>query len=72
MIESYTKAVKMNHVFHLGDETVMDRNTMDGVLEADETQSAGHIRMNYDSNGLQSEIDGWYTDGNLYNTYNGV
>lgn len=47
---------------------------LDGMLAAAHVSENpdAHLLLNINANGLESKMEGWYTGGRLYNTYNSV
>jgi hypothetical protein len=70
---SWTAAVKSSYTMGYSDDST-DLYTMDGTIEAQDTDgnARAHTTQHIKSNGLNSELEGWYYDGRLYNTYNNV
>lgn len=67
--DTWTAAVNSMYKMKFSDDTY-DVYTMDGVLE--KGSEVSHLTENFDSNGMNSTIDGYYYDGRLYNNYNNV
>lgn len=67
--ENFTAAARIAYDMKY-EEDILDRYSMDEVLEMQE--DTAHIRQNIDGNGVYSSIEGYYFDGKLYNTYNGI
>ena len=66
--KTYSVGVISKYIFQYGEEK---RNafSMDGVLESSDNI---HLEQNINSNGLVSNIEGYYYGGKLYSTYNGI
>ena len=46
---------------------------MTGLIEVDETEEKAHLSQTFLADGIEtSELSGWYDDGKLYITFNGV
>lgn len=70
--ESMTLTVTCSYDMYYSDDT-MSAYDMDEVLQIENGDSpAAHLVQNIDSNGLRQTFDGYYYDGRLYNTYNGI
>lgn len=67
--DSYSAAVNSTYTMSYSDDT-KDMFIMDGVLEYNDGKA--HITQNIESNGGNFSIEGYYYDGNLYNTYNNI
>lgn len=70
--DSYTAAVVLDHTFSFVGTDVTEEYHMDGVLQAVPGTETAHISENVDSTGIVSRLEGWYEDGRLYSSYNGV
>ncbi len=66
---SYTDTFRCTYELRYSDGT-MQSFDLDGVLEVEEDRA--HYTQNIYGNGASSVLEGWYYDGRLYNTYNGV
>ena len=66
---NYTAGVKRSYDMHYEDGSVTAYD-LDGVIEDDGEQI--HLTQHINADGLQAEVEGWYDDGRLYMTYNGV
>ena len=67
--DNYTAGVKRSYDMHFEDGSVTSYD-LDGVIEDDGEQI--HLTQHINSDGMQAEVEGWYDDGRLYMTYNGV
>ncbi len=67
--ENYTAGVKRSYDMHFEDGSITTYD-LDGVIEDDGEQI--HLTQHINSDGLRAEAEGWYDDGRLYMTYNGV
>lgn len=66
---SYTESFQCTYEMAYSDNTKQTFD-LDGVLEVDGEKA--HYTQNIYGNGAASVLEGWYYDGRLYNTYNGV
>lgn len=66
---SWSVGVRESYTMKYSDDSVGSYD-IDGTLEY--TDSASHASQNINANGLESTLEGWYTGGRLYNSYNGV
>lgn len=72
--DSYAAAVNNTYKMAYSDDT-SEIFTMDGTLEATGVTSGSvtaHSTQHISSKGTESDLDGWYYGGRLYNTYNNV
>ncbi len=71
--DSWTAGVSLNYRMEYSNGS-LGVYQMDGVIEMqDENADAkAHVAQNIYADGLSSEIEGYYTEGRLYNTYNTV
>ncbi len=71
--DSWTVSVQRSEEFEFEDGT-MQTFDLDGMLAAAHVSENpdAHLLLNINSNGLESKMEGWYTGGRLYNTYNSV
>ncbi|MCR5230166.1 MAG: hypothetical protein K6D03_08565 [Solobacterium sp.] len=71
--DSWTAGVSLNYRMEFSDGS-LGIYQMDGVLEMQDesTDAKAHVTQNIYSDGPASEIEGYYTGGRLYNTYNTV
>ncbi|MGN1389003.1 MAG: hypothetical protein ACI4WR_05100, partial [Bulleidia sp.] len=69
--DSWTVSVQRSEEFDFEDGT-MQTFDLDGLLAAAHVSENpdAHLLLNINSNGLESKMEGWYTGGRLYNTYN--
>lgn len=73
--DSVTTAFSRSYTMDYGEDQVSSIYDMDGVVEEAGLQGdspRGHLHQYIHSGGIESELEGWYLDGRLYNTYNGV
>lgn len=72
--DSYAAAVNSTYKMAYSDNT-SQIFTMDGTLEASGISSknvTAHMTQHISSKGTDSDLNGWYYGGRLYNTYNNV
>lgn len=70
--DSLTLTVTCSYDMYYSDDT-MSAYDMDEVLQMENGENpTAHLVQNIDSNGLRQTFDGYYYDGRLYNTYNGI
>lgn len=71
--DSWTVSVQRSEEFDFEDGT-MQTFDLDGMLAAASVSDNpdAHLLLNINANGLESKMEGWYTGGRLYNTYNSV
>lgn len=72
--DNWTAGVTLTYEMQFGDHEGSAYYDMDGTIAmVDENSDArAHVRQNIHSDGMESQIDGYYENGRLYNTYNGV
>jgi len=67
--ESFSAGLKRSYDMNY-DSGSISTYDMDGVYE--QNHELIHLNQHMNADGLQSETEGWYEDGRLYMTYNGV
>lgn len=72
--DSYTAGVKCSYEMSYSDSSTTSYS-LDGVLETQDANSdspVAHLTQHISSDGMESDIEGYYYGGRLYNTYNTV
>ncbi len=71
--DAWTAAVSSRYTFSYEDESSAIYE-MDGTLDAQDADGnvSGRLKEHINGNGMASSMDGYYYDGRLYNTYNGI
>ncbi len=73
--QSVTAAFRRSYTMDYGENQVSGIYDLDGVMQETDLHSEkkqGHLKQYIHSGGIESSLDGYYTDGRLYNTYNQV
>ena len=72
--QSVTAAFRRSYTMDYGEDQVSGIYDLDGVMQETNlnAEAEGHLRQYIHSGGIESSLDGYYTDGRLYSTYNQV
>ena len=68
---SLSYGIRSDYTFRFSDDTLSSYQ-MDGVLEVQDESETAHLTQNIHANGLNSQMEAYFYDGTLYNSYNGI